>query len=69
MNLPARLWRCPWCTSEFEERWRLKRHLMLSHKISERRAWKIADNSEYWLRVRMEYINPRELQFEEEEEA
>jgi hypothetical protein len=42
---------------------------MLSHKISERRAWKIADNSEYWLRVRMEYINPRELQFEEEEEA
>ena len=67
MTLPARLWRCPFCASDFIERWRLKRHLMLSHGIKERRAWTIADNSEYWLRVRMEYINPQELQFEEEE--
>jgi hypothetical protein len=68
LPLPAKLWRCPFCGSDFVERWRLKRHLMLSHKIRERRAWTIADNSEYWLRVRMEYVNPRELEFEEEEE-
>jgi len=69
MTLPARLWRCPWCASEFEERWRLKRHLMLSHRISERRAWRIADSSEYRLRLRVEYINPLDLKFEEEEEV
>ena len=68
MTLPARLWRCPWCTSDFEERWRLKRHLMQSHGISERRAWKIADLSEYRLRVHVEYVNPLDLEFEEEEE-
>ncbi len=66
MPLPAKLWRCPFCSSDFVERWRLKRHLMLTHRIRERRAWTIADNSEYWLRVRMEYINPLELEFEEE---
>jgi hypothetical protein len=68
MTLPARLWRCPWCPSEFEERWRLKRHLMLSHDIGERRATRIADLSEYRLRVRVEYVNPMDLDFEQEEE-
>ncbi len=68
MPLPAKLWRCPFCNSDFVERWRLKRHLKLSHRIRERRAWTIADNSEYWLRVRMEYVNPLDLKFEEEED-
>lgn len=61
--LPARLWICPGCQAKFVERWRLKRHLVLSHDLSERRAWEITDRSEYWLRIRQaEYINPAEFE-------
>ena len=42
---------------------------MLSHRRSERRARIIAENSEYWLRGRMEYVNPQELEFEEDREG
>ena len=69
MPLPARIWRCPFCDSDFIERWRLKRHLVQTHRRSERRARIIAENSEYWLRTRMEYVNPQELEFEEDREG
>ena len=60
--LPERIWVCPGCQSQFVEAWRLKRHLMLTHGLSETRAWEVADQSEYWLRVRKAfYINPPEF--------
>jgi len=50
--LPEKIWVCGFCRAQFIEAWRLKRHLMLSHEMSETRAWALTDNSEYWLRVR-----------------
>jgi hypothetical protein len=50
--LPDRVWICPWCHSQFVEGWRLKRHLILSHDLSETRARALAERSEYWLRVK-----------------
>ena len=41
---------------------------MQSHDISEKRPWRIAHLSEYRLRVHVEYVNPLELEFEEEED-
>ncbi len=66
MGLPAKIWVCPKCDSRFVERWRLKRHLMLTHSIAESKAEKIAEKSEYWLRIKAEYVNPKEFDFEEE---
>ncbi|NQT71235.1 MAG: hypothetical protein HQ553_00525 [Chloroflexi bacterium] len=56
---PRRLWICPvpGCESNFEERWRLKRHLKLTHRLGERDATITAERSEYWLRLG--YVNPR----------
>jgi hypothetical protein len=50
--LPPRIWICPACQSQFVEGWRLKRHLVLTHELSETKAWSVTDLSEYWLRVR-----------------
>ena len=52
MVLPERIWTCPRCRSQFEEAWRLKRHLMSLHGLGETAAWDVADHSVYWLRVR-----------------
>ena len=58
---PERIWICPVCNSRFIEGWRLKRHLMLTHLQTTKRAWQITDQNEYWLRFRQaEYINPLE---------
>ncbi len=51
MVLPRSLWVCPWCRAQFVEAWRLKRHLMLSHDLSETKAWAVTDRSVYFLRV------------------
>jgi len=51
MVLPDRLWRCAWCKAEFIKAWRMKRHLMLTHGLSETKAWEITDRSEYFLRI------------------
>jgi hypothetical protein len=62
MVLPGKIWICPGCKAQFVEAWRLKRHLMLTHELSERRAWDVTDQSEYWLRIRQaEYVNPAEF--------
>ncbi len=50
--LPEKIWVCGFCRAQFIEAWRLKRHLVLSHEVSETRAWALTDRSEYWLRVR-----------------
>ncbi len=52
MALPERIWVCPDCHAQFVEGWRLKRHLMLTHGLSEKRAWDVTDRSEYHLRLR-----------------
>ncbi len=50
--LPEKIWVCAFCRAQFIEAWRLKRHLMLSHGMSETKAWALSDKSEYWLRIR-----------------
>ena len=52
MTLPERIWVCPNCRAQFVEAWRLKRHIMITHELSERSAWALTDRNEYWLRVR-----------------
>ena len=52
MVLPERIWVCPTCRAQFEEGWRLKRHLMGLHELAEGKAWEVTDRSIYWLRVR-----------------
>ncbi len=60
--LPERIWICPGCQSQFIEAWRLARHITLTHGLSKTRAWEIADQSEYWLRVKKAlYVNPIEF--------
>jgi hypothetical protein len=62
MMLPPKLWMCPGCESQFVEAWRLKRHLMLTHGLNKTQAWRLTDQSEYWLRIRQaEYVNPAEF--------
>jgi hypothetical protein len=62
MLLPDRIWVCSMCRVQFIEAWRLKRHLMSTHDLGERRAWAVTDRSEYWLRVRrVAYV--RETEF------
>ena len=62
MALPERVWICPGCRAQFVEAWRLKRHLTLTHGLSQKRAWEITDQSEYWLRIRKAlYVNPEEF--------
>ncbi len=51
MVLPAKIWVCPWCRSQFVEAWRMKRHLMATHDLSEVKAWAVADRSVYFLHV------------------
>ena len=61
MVLPERIWVCPQCRAQFVEAWRLKRHLMTKHGLTERRAWDVTDHSAYWLRVRrVAYVDETE---------
>lgn len=70
MSLPERIWVCRGCEAIFVERWRLKRHLMMTHDLIEEKAWDITDRSEYWLRIpRSKNTNRFELEFVKEIEA
>jgi hypothetical protein len=50
-EIPARIWICPdpECDSRFPERWRLVRHLEMTHRLRKRRAEAVAERCEYVL--------------------
>ena len=70
-SLPTKIWVCPACSSRFNGRWLLSRHLREVHGVRKRKADEVAAAGEYWLRpsnIRREdaimEINPEDFEFD-----
>lgn len=63
-QVPARIYRCPFCGYDSERRYVLRNHLMNVHGVLKRDAGQIAMANEYWLNPH--YIRRADIEDDEE---
>jgi len=54
-KIPVRIFSCPLCLYQCEQRWLLGRHLQLKHKQGKKEAKRVSEQCEYWLQPTQRY--------------